>query len=230
VWAVGLASLSAVVTLLYGTMHAGSWLVVEDALLPGAAIVVLNGEAPERAASAAALYHAGWAPEIWLTQHPPNDELDQRIRRGENVGGTTGVNVRALHDAGVPSESIRILREPIRGTADELRAVRAAARGACNGPLIIVTSPPHTRRVKVLWNRIGGQRPIVVRAAESFRWDLAHWWRHKENRLAVVHELAGLIAAQFAEEPPTDAEERLTPASIHCKFGVSRSRSEVGND
>ena len=47
----------------------GKWLVREDPLQPATAIVVLSGNIPTRALEAAALYHEGYAKEIWLT-HP----------------------------------------------------------------------------------------------------------------------------------------------------------------
>src|SRR5215470_11004194 len=46
----------------------GRWLVREDPLTKGSAIVVLSGEIPDRALQAAKIYREGNAPEVWLTQ------------------------------------------------------------------------------------------------------------------------------------------------------------------
>ena len=175
----------------------GGWLMVEDALQRATAIVVLNGETPDRALAAAVLYRQRWAPEIWLTQLPDSEELAQRIRLGDIVDAGTRSNLRVLREAGVPVEAVRVLREPIRNTQSELRVVRAATRSSHAERLIIVTSKPHTRRTRVLWNRLAGAPPIVVRHAGDDRWDLVRWWAHEEERGAVIHEVFGLIIAYF---------------------------------
>ena len=46
----------------------GSWVVVADPLVKADAIVVFGGQLPFRAMEAAAIYHEGWAPEVWVTQ------------------------------------------------------------------------------------------------------------------------------------------------------------------
>ena len=52
----------------WGASGIGRWLVVEDPLERANAIVVLGGHVPFRAMEAAAIYGAGWAPEVWLSQ------------------------------------------------------------------------------------------------------------------------------------------------------------------
>src|SRR5256885_13329342 len=49
-------------------LRIGNWLEREDPLRPSNAIVVLSGAMPERALEAAEIYHAGVAPEVWITQ------------------------------------------------------------------------------------------------------------------------------------------------------------------
>jgi hypothetical protein len=59
---------------LVGAAHApilreiASFLIVEDSLRPAAAIVALGGQAPFRQIEAARLYHAGWAPLVFVVQ------------------------------------------------------------------------------------------------------------------------------------------------------------------
>jgi hypothetical protein len=183
----------------------GCWLVVQDALQPASAIVVLNGETPGRALTAAALYHQRWAREIWLTQLPDDADMAERIRRGDIVDAGTRINLRVLREAAIPLEAVRVLPVPIHNTREELGAVGAASRDAGSHRLIIVTSKPHTRRARVLWGCVAGAPPMIVRHADDNRWDLARWWAHEEERGAVIHELAGLIVASLGAAGLRDA-------------------------
>jgi uncharacterized SAM-binding protein YcdF (DUF218 family) len=200
------ASVIALVAMLMIVARVGSWLVVEDPLRSAAAIVVLNGDTPHRVHEAISLYRQGWAREIWLTQVPDSDALADRIRRGEVVDEGTRFNLKVLRDADVPTTSVRVLSTPIRSTAQELRALTREIRSTGGGVLIVVTSAPHTRRVRFLLDRLG-TTPSVVRHANASRWDLDRWWRHAETRKAVVHEMAGLAAAFIGER----ADRRTDP-------------------
>ena len=180
-----------------GAPLVGPALVLEEDLRPAGAIVVLNGDTPDRVDEAIALYREGWAPEIWLTQWPDSDEFATRIAAGEVVDGGTRTNMETLRKAGMPMSTVRVLPEPVRNTAEELAAVARAARARGLAAMIVVTSPPHTRRVRFIWNRAIGTPPIVVRHPGDSRWQLGRWWRDGEGRRAVMHEIAGLVVAGF---------------------------------
>src|SRR5712692_1541437 len=56
----------------------GQWLVVQDALEPAQAIVVLSGRMPVRAREAAEIYRQGFAAQVWITRPAsPEEELRQ---------------------------------------------------------------------------------------------------------------------------------------------------------
>src|SRR3989442_6832601 len=56
----------------------GQWLVVQDALEPAQAIVVLSGRMPVRAREAAEIYREGFAAQVWITRPAsPEEELRQ---------------------------------------------------------------------------------------------------------------------------------------------------------
>lgn len=66
----GFTGLCVLVYLVYPFLlrSVGAYLVVEDALQPASAILVLNGESPLRALEAAKIYKEGWAPKVILNQ------------------------------------------------------------------------------------------------------------------------------------------------------------------
>ncbi|MFZ0819245.1 MAG: YdcF family protein [Candidatus Acidiferrales bacterium] len=172
----------------------GQWLVVEDALQPSRAAVVLSGGLPMRAREAAEIYHGNFAPEIWVTR--PEDATAELHELGIDYLGETFYNQKVLIQLGVPVEAIRVLEPPIYNTEDEVRAIAKTAREAGIHRVIIVTSKAHTRRVHTLWRKLVGDDPaLIVRYAREDGYDGAHWWRRTGDAQDVLREVLGLANA-----------------------------------
>jgi uncharacterized SAM-binding protein YcdF (DUF218 family) len=172
----------------------GRLLVVEDTLGKGRAIAVLSGGMPLRAMEAAKLYREGYAPEIWLTHSAePAATLGEM---GIPFAGEDYYNTRILVHEGVPADAIRVLDPPIVNTADEINAIAAALAKKKDRTAILVTTKAHTRRVRLLWQRLGADRGnAIVRAASGDPFDPRHWWRTTSDALDVVREVLGLMNA-----------------------------------
>jgi uncharacterized SAM-binding protein YcdF (DUF218 family) len=172
----------------------GRWLVVEDPLVKSRAIVVLSGAMPLRAMEAAKLYQAGYAPEIWLTRSAEPGETLKDM--GIPFAGEDYYNKLVLIHEGVPPEAIHVLEPPVVNTVDEITAVAAVLTRGKDGPVIIVTTKAHTRRVRLLWRRLTpGHSQVIVRAAAGDPFDPRHWWRTTSDALDVVREVLGLLNA-----------------------------------
>ena len=156
---------------------AGEFLVVEDRLQPAVAIFVLDGGQPFRKQDAANLYAQGWAPRIVLTRGP------------------AGANrVQILEQLGVPAAAIDVVDQQPSGTLEELELLRGAI-GKTDSPVVLVTSPYHTRRTKLDWSRVtNGEVEGIVRPARQEVFDTQGWWRDPQTRLRVWHEYLGLAA------------------------------------
>ncbi len=172
----------------------GQWLVVQDALEPAQAIVVLSGRMPVRAREAAEIYRQGFAAQIWITRPAsPEEELRQM---GIGFVGEEFYNQRVLIQLGVPTDAIRVLDKPVINTEQEVLEISDALRQEGGSKVIVVTTKPHTRRVKAIWKRLVGNSPrLMVRFASHDGYDGAHWWRHTSDALDVVRELLGLANA-----------------------------------
>lgn len=172
----------------------GRWLVVEDQLVKARAIVVLSGAMPLRAMEAAKLYRDGYAPEIWLTRSTePGKTLEEM---GVAFSGEDYYNRLVLIHEGVPPEAIHVLEPPILNTADEIKAAAAALARGKGQAVILVTTKVHSRRVRLLWQRLAtGQGRAIVRAARADPLDPGHWWRTTSGALDVVREVLGLLNA-----------------------------------
>jgi uncharacterized SAM-binding protein YcdF (DUF218 family) len=173
----------------------GNWLVVADPLQPAIATVVLGGYLPFRAMEAAAIYHQGWAPKVWLTKYAQNAEEAVLASLGIEITPECDFSHLVLQRLGVPEYDIAILEPPCLDTEEELRsaALRAQAEGK-KGPIILVTSKSHSRRVKVLWKTLAGaSHPAIIRYTERDPFVPDRWFRNSRDAYAVVHEFFGLL-------------------------------------
>ena len=172
----------------------GRWLVVEDPLGQARAIAVLSGGMPLRVLEAAKLYRQGYAPEVWLTRtSEPGASLKAM---GIPFEGEEVYSARVLVHEGVPAGAIRVLETPIVNTADEMRVISQALQREKDRSVILVTSKPHTRRVRLLWRKLApGDCRAIVRAATDDPFDPRHWWRSTGDALDVVREVLGIMNA-----------------------------------
>ncbi len=169
----------------------GRWLVREDPLVDADAIVVLSGSMPYRAEAAAELYRQGYAPQVWLTR--PESPAEELARLGIRFEGEEEYNRQALTYSGVSANAIRVLPGEIIDTEQEISEITDEMRISRAAKIIIVTSPPHTRRVKALWRRLAASnQQAIVRVAWQDPFDRDHWWRNTRDTYAVVREILGL--------------------------------------
>ncbi|MGH9714585.1 MAG: YdcF family protein [Candidatus Acidiferrales bacterium] len=186
-----LALLSCAVVMVRG---AGRWLVREDTLSRADLIVVLSGGLPYRAEEAATVYRAGYAPEVWLTR--PESPAPDLLARGIHYVGEEEYNRDILIAEGVPESAVNVFPGSIVDTQQEVEEIARAMRSTGKTSAIIVTSPQHTRRAKVLWQRLAGKNlEMKVHAAREDPFDADHWWRDTRDALSVVREYLGLANA-----------------------------------
>lgn len=170
----------------------GRWLIREDPLAQAGVIAVLSGGIPYRAEAAAGLYRQGFASEIWLTR--PDSPARQLTAIGIHFEGEEDYNREILLHDGVPASAIRVLPGIIVDTEDEIREITSAMRDSRDAGVIIVTSPPHTRRVRALWRRLAApNQHAIIRAASPDPFDRDHWWRNTRDAFAVLREILGLL-------------------------------------
>lgn len=191
----------------------GHWLMVADPLEGATAIVVLAGDYPFRAVEAASVYRDGWAPEVWLQRtaspaheaalarlgfHPPDEERSNRL---------------ALNRFGVPATAIRTLDGRAENTAQEVELVARELRRSGGRAVILVTSKPHSRRVKATWRAlVPASHRAVVRYAGEDPFRPSAWWRSTRDALAVSREVLGLLNV-WAGFPVQEGSRAAEPGS-----------------
>ncbi len=174
----------------------GRGLVVEDTLAASDAVVIVAGGIPDREAAAAALYRRGWAPLVVLSNNFTPDRVRELITLGARRLDYQGESRLVLEKYGVPAEAIVALSVPVKTTEAELKLVADAARARGWRRVILVTSPQHSRRVKLVWTReaAGGIEGLVSLAKEGDDFPADGWWWKRRDAEAVLHEYLGLAA------------------------------------
>jgi uncharacterized SAM-binding protein YcdF (DUF218 family) len=192
---VSLTMAVAVALLLPSGMGAlGGWLVIADPIHHASAVVVLTGLMPFRAMEAASIYRQGWAPEVWLTQGIDAATEMALARLGITEIREEEYSRTVLIRSGVPSSVIRVLDDGVVNTVDEVRVIARELNRIGGARVILVTSKPHSRRVRATWQAIVGPVPrAIVRYASDDGYDSTLWWRNTRDALAVSREVFALM-------------------------------------
>jgi len=180
----------------------GGWLVAVDPLVRSDAIFVLDGKSPHRDLEAAALYRDGWAPRVVVAR--PRSDLAEDVRHEFGLETEQDKVWRTLRRAGLPETAIVRLDRIVENTEEELKADFDYAKAQGFRRVILVSSPYHTRRIRVIW-RSQFEREVagIVRATRYQRVDAARWWRSRRSLEDVAHEVAGIANFLLGAPLPT---------------------------
>lgn len=168
---------------------AGNFWVVDDTPETSDAIVVLSDDNywAERAARAAELYKARWAPRIVVA--------GRQLRSYASMGE---LMQHDLVDRGVPASAV--VRCAYRGenTREEAEAVSQFLASHGWKRLLVVTSNYHTRRARYVWERsVAAGSQLRVIAAHDSDYDPNSWWRTRTGLKMFAREVAGLVVAMW---------------------------------
>jgi uncharacterized SAM-binding protein YcdF (DUF218 family) len=204
-WRVPVRLLFAAAVLATGTLVGcclGAWLVAADPPARSDAIFVLDGLTPLRELEAAALFREGWAPRIVLAL--PRSPIPEEVRRLAGDPTPQERAARVLRRGDVPAGEIVHLDRPVENTLEELQVDFEYARARGFRRVIIVTSPYHTRRVRIIWNaRFEREVPALVRPTRYEPVDPSRWWRSGHALEEVLHEAVGIVHFFIGTPIPT---------------------------
>jgi len=185
---------AAVVGAAAGLSYAGKWLSAGDRPQPADAILVLGGHY-SRPFQAADLYRQGFARKIYISvparedQHRLLDEAGVAFPREEEIMR------QVLLKRGVPANAIEYFGKDSISTAAEAQAARALfAKGAPR--LLVVTSPSHLRRARMIFSDALPAADVRVVATSYDPLPLA-WWKDQSAARNVLLELAKITYYKF---------------------------------
>lgn len=179
---------------------AGRWLVVSDPLAPANAIIQLSGDDYEadRAAHAAQLYKAGWAPVVVASGSQIRPYLSE-----------ADLEKRDLEADGVPANAILPLRQHDLYTLQEARDVLVLCREQKWTRVIVVTSNYHTRRSRYIFRHVFPDSIVVrVSPAPDSGFQTDGWWKTRLGTKTFAREYAALCVAFWELHEPHDAKSQ----------------------
>ena len=185
---------------------AGSFWTVDEGPVASDAIVILGDDnyGGDRAARAADLLKAGWAPRVvasgrYLRPYASIAELE----------------ARDLTDHGVPATAIVRLDHRAEDTREEAIAISQLISSRGWKRIILVTSNFHTRRSRYICERTfpPGTALRVVAARDS-DFDPDNWWHSRSGIKIFAHELVGMLVAMW-EMRHSDVQTSSSAALEH---------------
>ncbi|CUQ65402.1 conserved exported protein of unknown function [Candidatus Nitrospira inopinata] len=182
---VAVGGVSAVV-LMMGMLNLGHWLSApRSAPQEADIIVVLGGGEKDRVRRAIDLYKDGYARRVLLTGLTADAE-----RRGDF---RLHWRTRFLLAGGVPFE-VLLFDDRSRNSYEEAQNAARLMKTQQWRSALVVSDPPHLRRLEMIWQKVASQYGIEYRliASEPKGWDAAGWWREKVWAKFVGMELVKL--------------------------------------
>lgn len=169
--------------------HASSLLVVHDFVEKADAIVVPGG-GYKRALYAADLYLKGHAGLVYLSR-VPDDAAEELAKLGILVQSQEQVYAEIMQKKGVPPRSVKYYGKVNRSTIQEAEAFRESADKRIRS-VIIVTSPYHTYRAKMIFSNVLKEMEVNV---DYTRYEpvLKKWWADKDTTISVLSEITKII-------------------------------------
>ena len=169
---------------------AGRFLTIADPLPHAAdAIVVMAGSIHDRSLEAARLYRTGIAPRVVVTRETMHPGEAALRAAGVELPESDALTRTALIGLGVPPSAIVTLRRRTHSTASEASTIGrwACARGMHR--LVVVTSPSHTRRARlVLARALGPDIALAVRPSTANAFAGGRWFHVRRDAKYVLAE------------------------------------------
>lgn len=154
-------------------------------------IVVLGGGTGDRLEKSLELYNAGYAPKLLLTGLP---EMHQQVLPTYSTW-----RKKYLLEQNVPETSI-LIDNSARNSLEEARAVKELMQKHNWHKVIIVSDPPHLRRLSMIYSNIFTPKNdsiVYLVKSNPTWWNAKQWWRNPVATQFVLLEILKTFNFQF---------------------------------
>ena len=186
---------------------ASRWLVLDEPPSKADFIVLLAGDL-SRPLYGADLYRQGHATRIAVSRPAPPPQTENLRKLGMQLPRQDEQYREVLRRKGVPGNAISVFGDGNLSTVQEAETLREFL-GDRPLRLLVVTSPYHTRRVKIVFTRLLPQADIRILASpyETFP---QRWWTDQGAAVSTLLETAKLLyyylGGAFRALPPTETK------------------------
>lgn len=191
-WLLGISAFFIVISV-FAFIFVGDWLQIDDKPEQADAIIILSG-GPLRALYAADLYKQGYAHNIYISKPIREYTIKMLDDMGIAIPYEEGISRHILIKKGVPDKNIHIFGQSSLSTIEEAETLNRIFKGRkCS--LLIVTSPFHVRRSKMIFNDIlkSCDLKIVGTPYEPFP---KKWWTNQDSARNVILEITKILFYQ----------------------------------
>lgn len=217
-----LVAICGFVAIIYLAWHpllraAASFWIVQDRIEPADIIIVIGDDdfTADRAKQAAALFRAGWAPQILAS--------GRMLRPYASIADYMA---RDLESDGVPPSAILRFSHRADDTRDEAEGLRVLAEQKGWQRILLVTSNYHTRRARYIFRKVlPASVRLEIASAPDSEFDPARWWESRRGRKLFFLETVGYLQAiwELHRPPsgtPSAAAEPMNglPGLIDCQI------------
>ena len=176
--------------LVMGFLNAGQFLVAPaQSPVKADLLFALGGDRGARADRVLEIYRAGFAPRILLS----SEGIHQKGR-----GAYLTWQASYLVDGGVPGNILLFDRSSTSSWEEAVNCRRLMQELKLKS-VVVVSDPPHMRRLSWIWNKVlagsGMEYRLVASGMED--WDAAHWWRTSPSAQFVFGEYIKLAYYYF---------------------------------
>jgi len=164
-------------------LNLGRWVVVGAAAPErGDVIVALGGDDGHRIKKAADLFAAGFASTVLIT----GLEGTPDAKRGVYLEWRAQV----LAGRGIPAERV-VFDLTAKNSFEEAAATLALMHARGWQKALVISDPPHMRRLDRLWGQVfaGTGKTYRLVSSEPEWWDADHWWRSERSGQLVLSEV-----------------------------------------
>ena len=172
-------------------LNAGRWLETQDPPRSADAIVVLGG-GYFRPLYAGELYRKGLAPRVIISRPRPDPATAPYAALGITLVPQDELYREVLVAMGVPGERIRTVDGTAISTFDEANLVRRALDASVRS-LLVVTSPYHVRRARMIFTDVLAGSGVQIAVAGVPEEQIPRrWWASQDSAREVLLEYAKL--------------------------------------
>jgi uncharacterized SAM-binding protein YcdF (DUF218 family) len=175
----------------------GNYLIASDPPKKVDAIVVLSGAESDRIPEAARLFKEGYSDTVILT----DTGLSKTPTPGteESPIDPNGIKAVELAGMGVPISNIILPNNIVSSTVGEAEAVLDTMQRQGMDSAMIVTDPYHTRRAKIIFDRIfdGSGIQLRIQPVEGHWFRPFTWWLHPQGwKVTALEYIKLLLSSQ----------------------------------
>ena len=157
---------------------------------PADLIVVLGGDSGSRSVMGARLYRQGVSPRVLLTglEHGALEAMPHYLHWRSQL----------LQSLGVDSDGILFDTVSANSWQEAENTLRLLRNNGWR-TVIVVSDPPHMRRLDWIWGKVfdGTERNYRLVASQPDWWDGSRWWANEMSAKFVANELIKLVYYPF---------------------------------